>query len=67
MRNLERDAQMYEIRRQALMEEGFKLFSAKGIEGVTLQEAATASGYGIATLFRCFSSKAAFAVEIADS
>ena len=65
MRNLERDAIAEAKRRQAFLEHGFALFSSKSIEGISLQDVAKASGYGIATLYRYYSTKARFAVEIA--
>lgn len=66
MRNPEKDAIEQAKRRQAFLEKGFELFSSKSIEGISLRELAKASGYGIATLFRYFNSKAGFCVAIAE-
>ncbi|MDO4852506.1 MAG: TetR/AcrR family transcriptional regulator [Clostridia bacterium] len=66
MRNLEKDAIEQAKRRQAFLEHGFALFSSKGIEAIRLQDVAKASGYGIATLYRYFNTKAGFAVAIAE-
>ena len=53
-----------ERRRKAFMEKGFELFSEKSIEAVTLQDVANASGSGIATLYRYFSTKPGLLMEI---
>ncbi len=53
------------IRRNTFLEKGFELFSEKSIESVTLQDVAKASGAGVATLYRYFSSKPGFLVEMA--
>ena len=53
------------IRRNTFLEKGFELFSEKSIEAVTLQDVAKASGAGVATLYRYFSSKPGFLVEMA--
>ena len=66
MRNQEKDAAEQAKRRQSFLEQGFALFSSRNIESVTLQDVARASGYGIATLYRYFSTKAGFAVAIAE-
>ena len=52
-------------RRETMLREGFRLFSEKGIEQVTMQEVANACGIGIATLYRYFSTKTALTVAIA--
>ncbi len=51
-------------RREAMLKEGFRLFSEKGIEAVSMQEVADACGLGIATLYRYFSTKLAFVIAI---
>ena len=66
MRNPEKDAAERAKKRQAFLEQGFALFSSRNIESVTLQDVARASGYGIATLYRYFSTKAGFAVAVAE-
>ena len=55
-----------EKRRKEFLEKGFELFSEKSIEAVTLQNVADASGHGIATLYRYFTSKSHFLVEMAS-
>ena len=66
MRNTEKDAAEQAKRRQSFLEWGFALFSSKGIDAITLQDVAKASGYCIATLFRYFNTKAGFCVAIAE-
>ena len=66
MRNPEKDAVEQAKRRQAFLEHGFAQFSSKSIEAVSLQDVAKDSGYGIATLYRYFTSKAGFCVAIAE-
>lgn len=51
-------------RREAMLSEGFRLFASKGIEAVTMQDVANASGVGIATLYRYYSTKLALVLEI---
>jgi len=65
MRNKEKDAKLQEIRRAAFLETGFKLFSEKTIETVTLPQIAKASGYGTATLYRYYAKKPGFVVAVA--
>ena len=54
------------IRKHSFLEHGFRLFVDKNIESVTLQDVADASGHGVATLYRYFSSKAGFVVAVAE-
>ena len=54
------------IKKHEFLEQGFKLFTEKGIDAVTLQDVADASGYGIATLYRYFSCKMGLLVEISS-
>lgn len=54
-----------EIKRNTFLEKGFKLFSEKGIEPVTMVDVAQASGYGVATLYRYFNSKPELVMAIA--
>ena len=58
------DKYMAECKR-AFLEKGFELFSEKNIESVRMEDVATASGHGVATLYRYFSKKASFVVEVA--
>ncbi len=53
-------------RRQNFLEHGFELFTARSIDAVSLPDVAKASGHGIATLYRYFSTKAEFVVAIAE-
>jgi len=48
------------------MKHGFEMFSQKSIDAVYLPDVAKASGHGIATLYRYFSTKADFCVAIAE-
>ena len=54
-----------EMTRETVMEEGFKLFTERGIECVTMNEVADASMIGRATIFRYFTTKLDLVVEIA--
>ena len=51
--------------RAALLEASFTLFSQKNIETVSMEEAANAAGYGVATMYRYFSSKPKLVVAVA--
>ena len=53
-------------KKQSFLEHGFEMFSSKSIEAIRLQDVAKASGHGIATLYRYFSTKAEFALAIAE-
>ena len=57
MRNLEKDEIEMNARREAMLAEGFRLFSQRGIEGVSMCEVAKACGVGIATLYRYYNTK----------
>lgn len=63
-RNAERDAREAKRRRERMIEEGFRLFAARSIESVPLQQVADAAGVGIATLFKCFQNKANLVIAI---
>ena len=65
MRNKEKDAELMEIRRTEFLETGFRLFSEKTIERVTLPQIAEAAGYGAATLYRYYAKKPGFVVAVA--
>lgn len=60
----EKEAAMMAEKRRTFLETGYSLFSSKGIESVTLQEIATASKLGIATLYRYFVNKQGLVVAI---
>ena len=64
MHNLEKDAIEMAAKRERFLDAGFKLFSERGIEAVKLQEIASESGIGIATLYRYFANKLALVLDI---
>ena len=51
-------------RQEMMIEEGFRLFSDRGIESVGMQEVAEACHLGIATLYRYYRSKLALVLDI---
>lgn len=51
-------------RRERMLETGFRLFSKRSIESVSMNEVAEACGVGIATLYRYFNTKLALVVAI---
>jgi len=63
-RNLERDAREEQRRRKQILEAGFKLFSEKGIENVSLQAVADLADVGIATLYNYYQNKVSLVVAI---
>ena len=65
MRDKAADAARMAIKRNDFLEKGFELFSTKTIEAVSMQDVADASGYGVATLYRYFTTKNVFVVEVA--
>jgi AcrR family transcriptional regulator len=64
MRNPEKDELEMAARKEAMLSEGFRLFAAKGIEAVPMQEIADAAGIGIATLYRYYNTKLALVLDI---
>lgn len=64
MRNAAKDEIEMTAKREAMLKEGFRLFSERGIESVSMQEIADACGVGIATLYRYYNTKAALVVDI---
>lgn len=64
MRNAEKDEVEMLRRREAMLAEGFRLFSEKGIEAVPMQEVAKACHLGIATLYRYYNTKLALVIAI---
>ena len=64
MRNLKKDEMEMKARREAMQTEGFRLFAQHGIEGVSMQQIADASGVGIATLYRYYNTKLALVLDI---
>ncbi len=65
MHNPERDAVVTAQKQQQLMKAGFRLFSEKSIEAVSMNEVARESGVGIATAYRYYENKMDFALAIA--
>lgn len=63
-RNPERDAREEMRRRNLLLENGFRMFSERGIENVSLQEVASVSGVGVATLYNYYGNKTNLLVAI---
>lgn len=59
------DAELMAVKRDALLEKGFELFTSKSIESVSMQNIADAAGCGIATLYRYFDKKQGFVIEVA--
>ncbi|MBP5161965.1 MAG: TetR/AcrR family transcriptional regulator [Spirochaetales bacterium] len=53
------------IKRRKFTDAGFRLFSQRSIEAVTLDEVASEAGVGIATLYRYFENKPNLVIEIA--
>lgn len=64
MRNLAKDEIEMAARREAMLEHGFRLFSEKGIEAVTMLEVSRACCLGIATLYRYYKTKLALVIDI---
>ena len=64
MKNGEKISRESALRRERLLETGFRLFAAHSIEAVKLQDVATASGVGVATLYRYFENKPNLVIEI---
>lgn len=65
MRDKELDAARMAIKREQILTESFRLFSERGIAGVTMSEIAKSSDVGRATLFRYFGSKQVLVIEVA--
>ena len=64
MRNAAKDEIEMAARREAMLREGFRLFAARGIEPVSMQEVADACKLGVATLYRYYSTKLALVIAI---
>lgn len=63
-RNTERDAREAQRRKRQLVETGFRLFSERGIECVSLQTVATEADVGVATMYKYFRTKTNLLVAI---
>ena len=64
VRNPEKDAVQMAANRQKLLEAGYRLFTAKTIDGVSLEMVAKEAGIGVATLYRYFGSKTDLAIAV---
>ena len=64
MRNTSGVKRKIELRRQNILEVGYKLYSENSIDAVSMQRIADASGISFATMYRYFESKLALVVEI---
>ena len=64
MHNIERDAATTAQKQRKLMETGYRLFSERTIEAVSMNEVAQESGVGIATMYRYYENKLDFLVAI---
>jgi len=63
-RNIARDEIREQERRSRMIEAGFRLFSEKTIESVTLQQVADEAGVSIATLYSYYQNKVNLAIAI---
>lgn len=63
-RNIERDEKEAMLRKEQLMEAGFRLFSQYGIENVSLQRVADAAEVGVATLYNYYQTKVKLVIAI---
>lgn len=63
-RNVEKDIYEEARRRKQILEAGFRLFSAQGIENVSMNAVASAAGVGPTTLFKYFQTKEKLVVAI---
>ena len=64
-RNQEKDAIEMAAKNQRILEEGFRIFSERGIAGVTMTDVAKAAGIGIASLYRYYTNKQELVLTIA--
>ena len=64
MRNVQKDEIEMAQRREAMLEQGFRLFAEHGIEAVSMLEVAKACHLGIATLYRYYNTKLALVIAI---
>ena len=67
MRNLEKDEAEMAYRRERMMEEGFRLFSEKGVGQVSMMEVAAACRVGVATVYRYFNTKLELVLAIGEA
>ena len=64
MRNIKKDEIEMAERRERMLETGFRIFSEKGIEAVSMQQIADACGLGIATVYRYFNTKLSLVLAV---
>ncbi len=64
-RNVKKDSIEMAAKNQRILEEGFRLFSGKGIENVAMTDVARAAGIGVASLYRYYSTKPELVLGIA--
>ena len=64
MRNSKKDEIEMAERRVRMLETGFRIFSEKGIEAVSMQQIADACGLGIATVYRYFNTKLSLVLAV---
>ena len=64
MRNIKKDEIEMAERRVRMLETGFRIFSEKGIEAVSMQQIADACGLGIATVYRYFNTKLSLVLAV---
>lgn len=64
MRNVKKDEKEMAAKREIILEQGFRLFSEKGIDTVTMQQIADACHLGVATLYRYYRTKLLLVLDI---
>ena len=62
--NRKKDADQKAVNRQKLLEAGYRLFTRKTIDGVSLEMVAKDAGIGVATLYRYFGTKTDLAIAV---
>jgi AcrR family transcriptional regulator len=62
--NPRKDADQKAANRRKLLEAGYRLFTGKTIDGVSLEMVAKEAGIGVATLYRYFGSKTDLAIAV---
>ena len=62
--NPKKDAAQMAANRQKLLEAGYRLFTGKTIDGVSLEMVAKEAGIGVATLYRYFGNKTDLAIAV---
>ena len=65
MAGRKKDPVRTEATRQEILEASYSLFSRQSIECVSMEQAAKAAGYGVATLYRYYSNKPKLVVAVA--